>query len=172
MVSGNHPRFFVPSLGLAVKPNRLLFPAFVPAVSAGFRLFRAAGRVSVRESLRWLLPVRETVDLELFDRPFRCPHAGAVGLAVRAPFDPLAGRLPLPFEREPLVELEAAWALFRGRAPDDRASAVVRRTARPVEAVCAGLRSREDAAGRLKWGRAAAGFPAPAGLRWAGVRKA
>ena len=60
-----HARFFVSCLGLdwdlgrAVKPNRLLFPAFAPAVKAGLRLLRPdreSARASVRVSVR--APVR------------------------------------------------------------------------------------------------------------------
>jgi hypothetical protein len=44
-------------LGGAVKPNRLEFPAFVPAVKAGLRLLRA-GRASGLASFRAALPLR------------------------------------------------------------------------------------------------------------------
>ena len=52
-----HPRFFVPCLGGAVKPNRLEFPALAPAVKAGLRLLRA-GRASGRASFLAALPLR------------------------------------------------------------------------------------------------------------------
>jgi hypothetical protein len=59
-----HARFFVSclgrGLGRAVKPNCLLFPAFVPAAKAGLRLPRT-GRASGRESLREAVPLRGTL---------------------------------------------------------------------------------------------------------------
>jgi hypothetical protein len=59
-----HPRFFVSRLGRAEKPNRVLFPTFVPAVNAGLRLVRegrASGRASFLEAalLRLVLDPRK-----------------------------------------------------------------------------------------------------------------
>ena len=115
-----HPRFFVPCLGGAVKPNRLEFPAFVPAVSAGLRLLRA-GRASGRASFRAALPLRVPLPLlgwlllrevvvalpaalAPLEWPLRWPHAGADGFLARAPAVPFAGRDWLPFARAPLVK--------------------------------------------------------------------
>ena len=80
-----------------------------------------------------------------------------------APDGLLAGRtaaLPLPAGRLPAAEREAA----------GRDSAPARLAGRLPEADCAGLRSRECVAGRLKWGRAVAGFPLATGLQAAAVR--
>jgi hypothetical protein len=52
-----HPRFFVSRFGRAEKPNRVLFPTFVPAVNAGLRLVRA-GLVSGRASFLGATPLR------------------------------------------------------------------------------------------------------------------
>ena len=85
------------------------------------------------------------------------------------PFEAFAlQRTPDP-AREPVAVRVPA-----GRAAEGRTSALVRRAGRlpgllPVDD-CAGLRSREWVAGRLKWGRAAADFAVEAGLRAAGVR--
>lgn len=46
-----HPRLFVRCFGRAVKPYRLLLPAFAPALKAVVRLPRVAG-ASDRDSLR------------------------------------------------------------------------------------------------------------------------
>jgi len=122
-------------------------------------------------------------------------QAGAADLAVRAPDAPFAGRAELPFDRDPLAVpfpvcdplaplsldfAEAPFALQRvpaagraplaGRAEAERVSAAGRRTVRLLADDCAGLRSRECVDGRLKWGRAAAGFPLEAGLRAAAGR--
>ena len=75
---------------------------------------------------------------------------------------PLAGREPF------------AVCAPEGRAVVGRASELARRAGRvlgrlPVDD-CAGLRSREWVAGRLKWGRAAADLMLEAGLRAAGGR--
>ena len=125
------------------------------------------------------------------------PQAGAEDLVECVPF-PLDGRAatrPFPFEPFPLLEAvpacvplrlpfvpagalglqreaEAGRAPLAVREPMGRDSAPVRRTGRLLEFDCAGLRSRGLAAGRLKWGRAAADFPLAAGLRAATVRGA
>src|ERR1039458_6195761 len=194
---GTHPRFFVPCLGRAVKPNRLLFPALAPAASAGLRLLP-------REALAprtGLLAPREVVadfpaGLEPLELTLRCPQAGAGELAERVPEAPLAGRAagrPFPLEGLPLFEAVPAWASLRlpwapapalvlqraveadraplaGRTPAGRESEATRRAGRLPEDDCAGLRSREGVAGRLKWGREAADFPLAAGLRVAAAR--
>src|ERR1035441_2083439 len=80
--------------------------------------------------------------LLVFLAPFELQRAPAAGrAALRAP----AGRAPA--DRDPA-----------GREDDVRLSGPVRRAVRPFEELVAGLRSRECAAGRLKWGRAAEGF--------------
>jgi hypothetical protein len=79
-------------LGRAVKPNRLLLPAFVPAVKAGLRLPRV-----VRASELGLPAV-------LLPWPLRWTHAGAEDFSVRAPETPWAGRAALPADRAPLPE--------------------------------------------------------------------
>jgi len=61
-----HPRFFVSRIGRAEKPNRVLFPTFVPAVNAGLRLVRA-GLVSGRASFLGAALLR--VELELRTSP-------------------------------------------------------------------------------------------------------
>jgi len=48
-------------LGRAEKPNRALFPAFAPAVNAGFRLPRE-GRASGRTSFLEALPFRAVLE--------------------------------------------------------------------------------------------------------------
>jgi hypothetical protein len=141
-------------------------------------------------------------DLEPLVWPFRLPHAGVDDFVVRAPETPFAGREVAPLMREPLLvplvcfpfacapfSLPLAVAggfglqrvplaglepfLAAGRAAE---SVPARRTGRvaarlPVED-CAGLRSRECTAGRLKWGRAAGDLVSEADLRAAGVRGA
>jgi hypothetical protein len=153
----------------------LLFPAFAPAAKAGLRLLRidrASARASGRASLlgalplpRERLPVRKAAlglppVLAPLLWPLRWPHAGAEVFAVRVPEAPWIGR-------EPLAACAPA-----DRAFDGRASELVRRAGRLPVDDCAGFRSLEWAAGRLKWGRAAAFFPLAAGLRAAEVRGA
>jgi hypothetical protein len=112
--------------------------------------------------LRWLiadvegLPLRtpfETLDVRLWPFPFpllRDPFAEleAACAPVRLP---LVGLAPLAFQRapeagrEPLAERAAA-----GRAEEFLVSGPERRAVRLPEELCAGLRSREWAAGRLK----------------------
>jgi hypothetical protein len=113
-------------------------------------------------------------------------HVEAEGFAVRAPGALLEGRLPFPLGRATLLEpvlvcvplrlpLAPGAALALQRAPlAGRESELGRRAGRLPVADVAGLRSREWAAGRLKCGRAAAGFPAgaAAGLRTAAGRGA
>lgn len=168
-----HPRFFVPCLGRAVKPNRLLLPAPAPAVIAGLR-FPRAGRASAlraRTTLRLTAPGLADVFM-----PFVCPlrffQAGAVDLPFRAVPEPLDGRADPPFSFAPL-ELDEAWtplllpltllgALLPQRAAaDDRA---------PFWGLVLDVRALEDRAsaprrtGRLPledW----PGLPAVAGLR-------
>ncbi len=126
-----------PAWGRAVKPNRLLFPALVPAVRTGLWLL-CAGRASLRESLRELV-LRALVLLVL---PaglapllwlLRWLHAGAADFALLPAEAPLVGRLPLPLGRVPVA----------GREPlAGRESEEVRRAGRLPVAACAGLRSR------------------------------
>ena len=121
-------------------------------------------------------------------RPLDVPLVGRTPLPFdRAPF----GRAPLECDPLPLpacvpfvLALAAAFGFqrvaeaglepFAARAPDVlaaevRASELARRTGRfPA----AGLRSREWVAGRLKCGRAVAGFPFETGLRAGTVRAA
>jgi hypothetical protein len=59
-----------------------------------------------------------------------------------------------------------------GLADAGRTSAPVRRAGRLAADDCAGFRSREWVAGRLKWGRDAMAFPFEAGLRAAAGRSA
>src|SRR5208282_2248157 len=114
-----HPRFFVPCLAGAVKPYRLLFPAFVPAVRAGLRLPCAAGRALDRASLRGALAVRDKLPLRgaaldfpagfaPLPWPLREFQADAGDLVERAPVAALPGRLGreivLPLDRLPLAE--------------------------------------------------------------------
>jgi hypothetical protein len=56
-------RFLVFCLGRAVKPNRLLFPVFLPAVKAGLRLLLPR---TERASLREALPFRERLPARAF----------------------------------------------------------------------------------------------------------
>ena len=65
---------------------------------------------------------------------------------------------------------EAGRAPLAVREPTGRDSAPALRAGRLPEDDCAGLRSREWVAGRLKWGRDATGFPLETGLRAAAVR--
>jgi len=160
-----------------------------------FREGRASGRALL--PVRARLPLRALVLPAGFAPllwPLRWFHA-AEDLAVRAPEAPLAGRAELPFERDPLLEpvpvrkplvplsfafAEAPFALQRvpaagraplaGRAEAERVSAAGRRTERLLADDWAGLRSRECVDGRLKWGRAATGFPLEAALRGGEVR--
>ena len=98
--------------------------------------------------------------------------------------DPLAW-IPLGFPLVLFVPFAVQRAPEPGRAPvvarapvgrvaEGRASAVARRggrlPGRLLEDDCAGLRSRVWVAGRLKWGRAEAGFAGDAGIWAAGVR--
>jgi len=167
----------------------------VPAASAGLRLApaRVAGRASLRGAplVREVLALRADapgfpLGLLPFEWPLRLPHAGVPALAVLplAVLAPLAGAVParlgralpaLPLDRDPLAApcalpfpfpllLLAPFALHRVPAAG-RASALARRAGRLLDELCAGLRSREWLAGRLKCGRAAAGFPLAAGLR-------
>lgn len=161
-----HPRFFVPLFGRAVKPNRLLFPAFVPAARVVFRLPPGrAGRAVVLESLlRGALPLPAALAVLAWP-PFRELHAGPEGLAERVPEAPLVGRpagrallldpfllveavpLRLPFVPEAVFGFqraaEAGRAPLAVREPAGRESAPVRRAGRLLEEDCAGLRSRE-----------------------------
>ena len=150
-----HPRFFVSCLGRAVKPNRLLFPALVPAVRAGLRLL-CAGRASVRESVRGMLLLRTgPLGLPVAFAPLPRLHVEAEGFAVRAPGALLEGRLPFPLGRATLLEpvlvcvplrlpLAPGAALALQRAPlADRESELGRRAGRLPVADVAGLRSRE-----------------------------
>jgi hypothetical protein len=113
-----HPRFLVPCLGLAVKPNRLLLPAFAPAASIGFRLLAPlrAGRASVRASLRaslriglplWVEALDLLTGLEPLEWPLCWPHDGVDAFAVR----PLAVRpfAARPFPALPFKEPLVAW---------------------------------------------------------------
>jgi len=192
-------------LGRAVKPNRLLLPALVPAVNAGVRVVRAgraSGRVSLREPLLGReeallgLPAALTAGLEPLVWPLRWLHAAVAGFAGRAPGAPLAGREAgreeVPLVRAPLLApfvcaplclplpvpvaafgLQRAPLAFAGRAAE---SELVRRAERALGRLfaedCAGFRSRECTAERLKWGRVAAGLVSEADLRAAGVRGA
>jgi hypothetical protein len=114
--------------------------------------------LAARPGLR-LLPLRaEALPLLLapleWPLPLRWLHEEE--WAEAAPDGLLAGRtaaLPLPAGRLPEAEREAA----------GRDSAPARLAGRLPEADCAGLRSRECVAGRLKWGRAA-DFPLANGL--------
>ena len=108
-----HPRFFVRCLAGAVKPNRLLLPAFAPAVRAGFRLLREE-RTSVRASFlgallfRRRLPLRD-VELGLPAGLPECPLRwlmAEVGLPFRPPeatFGEWLRPLLLPLLWTPLV---------------------------------------------------------------------
>jgi hypothetical protein len=75
--------------------------------------------------------------------PVRWPHAGAEAFAVRAPDAPLAGRLPFPLPLVGRVPLAVC-------VPAGRDSELERRAGRLLNDDCAGLRSREWVAGRLK----------------------
>lgn len=113
-------------------------------------------------SLAWPL---ERAPLVVLCAPLRAP------LVLLAPFEDQRGVAEVP--REPLDGRAPA-----GRAEELRLSGRALRVVRAAEerpaavrdepADC--LRSREWAAGRVKRGRAAAGFPAAAGLRAAGIR--
>ena len=63
--TSTHPRFLVPCLGRAVKPNRFPFPAPAPAVIAGFRLLLRTGRASLRERVRLAVEVLGAVLMPL-----------------------------------------------------------------------------------------------------------
>jgi hypothetical protein len=172
----------------------LLLPALAPAVSAGLR-----ERASTRTSFREAFPRAETPDLATtlpFEAcPLRCALAGDVDLPfplaecpLRTP--PFNGALwlPLPLDglaqREPAEMREAPGrleALDRldvperldapGRLEALRESRLGRRDDR-LAGVCARLRSREWAAGRLKCGRGAEGLLIEAGLSSAETRGA
>jgi hypothetical protein len=102
-------------LGLAVKPNRLLLPAFAPAAIIGFRLLPRDGRDSALDSLRETLPLREAAagllaGLAPFVWPLRGLHAAAAGLLAlpfEAPFDACLP-LPFPFAWAPLPFVDPA----------------------------------------------------------------
>jgi hypothetical protein len=114
------------ALGLAVKPYRLLFPDFAPAVSAGLRPLRV-GRASARVSLRIALPLRAALALRalvlgfapalleplpLLPWPMFLLHDGAEDLPVRAPLAPLLGRAALPLEWFPFESFPFKWFPF------------------------------------------------------------
>ena len=100
--------------------------------------------------------------------PLRLPQEVAEDLAERgaeAPLDGRAADLPLPLEWFPPEWLMLEWLLLEwlllewfplewlpldGRAAVERESALGRRAGWLLEADCAGLRSREWVAGRLK----------------------
>lgn len=94
----SHPRFFVPCLGRAVKPKRLLLPALAPAENAGLRLPRASLRDSGRDSGRALRAETAVFGpgFALFPWPLSLLHDGAEELE--------------PFERAPLED--PAWEPF------------------------------------------------------------
>jgi hypothetical protein len=117
--------------------------------------------------------------------PLRLPQEVAEDLAERgaeAPLDGRAADLPLPLEWFPPEWLMLEWLLLEwfplewlpldGRAAVERESALGRRAGWLLEADCAGLRSREWAAGRLKWGLAAVDLALAAGLCTAAGRGA
>ena len=86
---------------------------------------------------------------------------------------PLAVLAPFALQRAPVPGREAFREPFAGRAElrlED--SALGRRAVRLAEDACAGLRSRECAAGRLKCGRVGDDFCVATGLCGAGMRGA
>jgi hypothetical protein len=115
--------------GRAVKPYRLLLPAFAPAVNAGVRLPRAV-RVSVRESLR-AEALRDNVPVRPAEPDFPLT---AVPFALRFAQLP-TGDFPL---RVPLDE----WPLELAERPAAGRVSTLRRGVRELDADCAGLRLR------------------------------
>jgi hypothetical protein len=91
-----HPRFFVPCLGRAVKPNRLLFPAFEPAARAGLRLLPRGPRSGPRvlpgccRRLPAGLPAAWPLEWPCAGCPISLGAAGAGGEAALAERVPLA----------------------------------------------------------------------------------
>jgi hypothetical protein len=173
-------------LGRAAKPKRFAAPALLPTASSGFRPLREAlvGRAEP-------LPLREVaLDLPAAGALLEWPLAlrplqdGAADLLVRdsglpllfAPFPlfPLAEEpARFPFDSAAALGLQRAGEAERpplvARALAGRESEALRRAGRLAEEDCAGLRSRECGAGRLKCGRAALDFWLGAGLRTVGI---
>ena len=134
-------------LGRAVKPNRLLLPALVPAVRAVVRLPPAV-RVSDRESFRGAA-FRENVPVRPDEPDLAEPEA------------PLLLRLAqFPTADFPFRFALAAWPLPLAERPAAERGSGLRRGGREFPAGCAGLRFRAWAAERLKWLRGAAGLGA------------
>ncbi len=153
----------------------MLLPALAPAVRAGLRLLlaeRAAGRALLRTSFRAELPLRSSGELFLpagLPWPLCWPMAEVLPLCrLEAPLPEWLCALPFPFD-----ELAAAWRWpFELRVPFELQRVLDDEREVRAEEFCAGLRSREWAAGRLKCGRVADCFCETTGLRTAGYRGA
>ena len=134
------PRTVAPGLPAGLTPLRCPLP------------FPLRGLVAVAESLPFRTPI-ETLDVWLRPLPFPLPRVPLVELeTVCEPARlPLLGLAPFPFQRAPEPGANH-WlsALPRAGQKQLRDSGPERRVVRLLEEPCAGLRSREWAAGRLK----------------------